>query len=42
MANNHYTSLLSEVANLPRKKLQELDEFIHALLARPEAEGPPK
>jgi len=40
MADIHYTRLLSEVANLPRAKLKDLDEFIHALLARPEGEGP--
>jgi hypothetical protein len=40
MADIHYTRLLSAVANLPRKKLKELDSFIHALLARPETEGP--
>ena len=34
-AMRHYTRLLNELANLPRTKLQELDEFIQALLARP-------
>ncbi len=35
----HYTRLLNELANLPRPKLQELGEFIQALLARPEVRG---
>jgi hypothetical protein len=39
MAVNHYTRLLGEVANLPRKKLEELDSFIHALLARAKGEA---
>jgi len=40
MADTHYTRLLSVVANLPRRQLEDLDEFIHTLLARPEGEGP--
>ncbi len=38
-AMKHYTRLLNELANLPRPKLQELGEFIQALLARPEVRG---
>jgi len=40
MADTPYTRLLNEVANFPRSRLEELDSFIHALLARPEEEGP--
>ncbi len=36
----HYTRLINDVANLPRPKLQELDEFIQALLTRPDAGSP--
>ena len=39
-AMKHYTRLLNELANLPRPKLQELGEFIQALIARPEVRSP--
>ncbi len=37
-----YTRLWQIVAKLPRKELEELDAFIHALLARPQREPTPK
>ncbi len=36
-----YTRLWQIVARLPRKELEELDAFIHALLARPQREPTP-
>ncbi len=35
-----YTSLWQIIAKLPRKELEELDAFIHALLARPQSSTP--
>ena len=37
-----YTRLWQLIAKLPRKELEELDAFIHALLARPQREPTPK
>ena len=40
MDNDTYTRLLNEVANLPRSKLKELQQFIAALLAKPQPRLP--